>query len=533
MSSLSPTFQSRSYFNPFRRSESACSGKAGEVAEGGESLEYVPHYLQSYVRLFSSQIAACAVVALTALPAGIEPCVFCDVWSGKRPWTDALNPMNLFAKNGMTPRREKVASSRRVLPPPPKFGNMKLNNNMRLEDYDYGLGLGLGLSDYDYDYSLGNVGLGRNGKVGKGKGKGGLGVGVGTGGGRGGRRRGASKSSKKPSALYDLYDYENIYSMDDYYDDYEVGGKGGQVFDSDINVPGTPNSPSWNGKKHENPTKIWPTWAQHSSKPNMFQNLQGHLQTTAAGAGSARSGGVGEDASAALVGLGNSARGMDVPFQKLPTTATASGLGNDYRSGGSGGGNGGLTFRKGNEPSGGGGVNGESRFRGSGFDTSGLANGSNISRMRRLQQQQRLLQQQQQQQQRQRRLTHQRQRQRGKPGCQSCGGGGLFSAASNTHEVRAETPLWHDGAVASASEDASLEDAVASASEDHGLRRRRQNDAGDRNGWRAQTVTAAAAADGYSRAPRPTTSCVCRCDCCPCCPCDSGADTDFIYVDEE
>ena len=478
----------------------------------------------------SHKVAVCAAVVFTTLPAGIESCVFCDVWSGKRPWTDALNPMNLFSKNGMTPRREKVASGRRVLPPPPNFGKMKLNN-MGLEDYDYGLGLGLGLglSDYDYDYDLGNGRLGRNGKVGRGKG------GVGGGGGvRGGRGRGASKSGKQPSsALYDLYDYD-IYGMDDYYDDYgEVSGKGGQLFESDINVAGIPKSPSWNGKKHENPTQIWPTWAQHSSKPNMFQNLRGHLQTTAArgggggGGGSARNSGAGEDAGAAIVGvgLGNSARETDGSIHELPSRAPALGPGNNYRSGG-GGGNGGLTFRKGNEPNGGGGGgSGESRFRGSGFDAvSGVADGGNVSRMRRLQQQQRLLQQQK------RRLNLQRQRQRGKPGCSTCGGGSLFSAASNTHEVRAEAPIWHDDAVASASEDASLEDAVASASDDHGLRRRRQNDASDPNGWRTQP--AAAAADGYSRAPRPTTSCVCRCDCCPCCPCDSGANIEFIYVDE-
>ena len=445
----------------------------------------------------------------------------------------------------MTPRREKVASSRRVLPPPPNFGKVKLNkNNLGLEDYDYGLGLGLGgLSDYDYDYDLGNTGFGRNGKTGAGRRKGGLGGGGGVGAGvgaaggvRGGRGGGASKSGKQPSSsLYDLYDYD-IYGIDDYYDDYEVGGKGGLMFDSDINVDGVPDSPSWNGKEHGNPTKIWPTWAQHSSKPNMFQNLRGNLRTSAAGAGSARDDGVGEDASA-VVGLGNSARAIEErPSHELP--ATASGHGNNYRSGS--GWNGGLTFRRGNDkPNGGGGVDGESGFRGSGVGTSGLADESSLTRLRRKNHRQRLLQQQQQLQQRQRRLNLQRQRQRGKSGCQTCGGGGLFSAASNTHEVRAKAPapFWQNDAVVSASEDASLEDAVASASADHGLRRRRQNDAaGDRHGWRSVTAIAATAAaadaDGYSRAPRPTTSCVCRCDCCPCCPCDSGADIDFIYVDE-
>ena len=433
--------------------------------------------------------------------------------------------MNLFSKNGMSPRRESSNSRRAVLPPPPKFAaNNKKLSNLGLGDYDYGLGLGLtGLGDYGYDYGLGGGGLGRNGKMGRGKGGlGGGGGGLGATGVRGGRGRGASKSGKLAlSALYDdLYDYDDIYGMDDYYEDYGgVGGKGGRVLESDINVAGIPNSPSWNGKKHENPTNIWPTWAQHSSKPNMFQNLKGQLQST----GSARNGGAKNEAGAALGGSGpgNSARTIDVPLHELRTRAGVSGLGNDYPSTGGGVGNGGLTYRKGN----GGGVNGGSRFKGNG--RSGLAEESNM-RMRRLQQQQRLLREQQ------RRLNLQKKRHGGKAGCQTCGGGGLFSAASNTHEVRAEAPVWHGDAVASASEGASPQDAVASASEDRGLRRRRQNDAaGDRNGWRSRTSAAAGPAEGYSRTPRPTSSCVCRCDCCPCCPCDSGAsDVDFIYVDE-
>ena len=457
----------------------------------------------NYFQYCFHQVAVCAAVVLTTLPVGIESCVFCDVWSGKRPWTDALNPLNLFSRNGMTPRREKVASSRRVLPPPPNFGKGKLNN-MGLEDYDYGglglgtglgTGLGLGLSDYDYDYDLGSGRLGRNGKVGRGKGShggGGMGGGVIASGVRGGRGRGASKSRKQASStLYDLYDYD-IYGLDDYYDDYEgVGGKSGPLFESDISVSGIPKSPSWNGKKNENPTEIWPTWAQHSSKPNMFKNLKGQLQTTAVRGGSARDGGAGEDAGATT--------GLSVGNSEATT-----GPGNGYRNSGDavGGRKGALTFRKGNEHNGGG----------------GLTDGSSIARMRRLQQQQRILQQQQ------RRVNIQRQRQRGKPGCSTCGGGGLFSAASNTHEVRAEAPIRLD------------DDAAAAASSlmDHGLRRRRQNDASERVGWRTPTNSGEArAADGYSRAPRPTKACICRCDCCECCPCrDSGADIEFVYVDE-